>query len=125
MNVVPLGALKIWGPGDLAIPKLLRIAGTDALLTFGRLLRSEWGNFWFSQDIADAGLEVVENDTEGTRGLVKEMIDVLDERKAYSLEEEALQDRTQELFVPRNYSYHSRTRIGTKFLQKYENLGRV
>ena len=95
------------------------------MLTFGRLLRSEWGNFWFSQDIADAGLEVVENDAEEIRGLVKEMIDVLDERKAYSLEEEALQDRMQELFVPRNYSYHSRTRIGTKFLQKYENLVRV
>jgi putative glycosyltransferase (TIGR04372 family) len=123
--VVPLGALKIWGPGDLAIPKLYRIAGADELLTFGRLLQSEWGDIRSSKGISDAGLEVFENDADEIRGLVREMIDVLDGRRVYSPKEEALQARMQELFVPRNYTYYSKTRIGTKFLQKYENLVRV
>jgi putative glycosyltransferase (TIGR04372 family) len=125
VNVAPLGALKVWGPRDIAIPKLYRIAGTDELLPFGSLLQSEWGNLRSSKGIAVAGLEVVENDAGEIRDLVREMIDVLDEKKLYSPDEELLQARMQGLFVPRNYTYHSRTRIGSKFLQKYEDLIRV
>jgi putative glycosyltransferase (TIGR04372 family) len=125
VNMAPLGALKVWGPRDMAIPKLYKFAGTDELLTFGRVLQSEWGNIRVLRRLADAGLEVLENDADEIRDLVREMIDVLDERKVYSPDEEALQDRMQELFVPTNLTYYSRSRIGTKFLQKYENLVRV
>ena len=125
VNVVPLGALKVWGPLDIAIPKLYRIAGTDELLPFGRLLQSEWGDIRSSKGLAGAGLEVVENDADEIRGVVKEMIDVLNGLQDYSPKDETLQARMQRLFVPRNYTYYSKTRIGTKFLRKYEDLIRV
>lgn len=125
VNVVPLGALKVWGPRDIAIPKLCRITGTDELLSFGRLLHSHWGNIRSSEGLAEAGLEVLENDAHEIRCLVREMIDVLDGRQVYSPEDERRQVRMQELFVPKNYSYYSRTRIGAKFLQKYEDLIKV
>jgi putative glycosyltransferase (TIGR04372 family) len=122
VNVAPLGAVKIWGPRDLAIPKLFRKRSSGELAPFPEVLRSGFGDNRSSQKILNSGFELLDNTPDEIKDLVTEMIDRLEGKHSASSEAEDLQNQFQGLFSPSNYTFHSRTRVGEAFLRKYSHL---
>ncbi len=122
VNVAPLGAVKIWGPRDLAIPKLFRKISSGELAPFTEVLRSGSGDNRSSQKILNSGFELLDNTADEIKDLVTEMMDRLEGKHSASDEAECLQSQFQGLFSPSNYTFHSRTRVGEAFLRKYSHL---
>jgi len=122
VNNTPLGDVKVWGPRDLAIPKLYRNLTTRELEPFEIVFRSGVSKMTSSRAIADAGYEVIENSAEEIRQVVLEMMGVVDGSLSYSRAEKIRQEVFQKLFPPDNYSYHSGTKVGKHFLYNYRHL---
>lgn len=122
VNVAPFGAAKVWGPQDLAIPKLYKNSQSGELISFGKLLSSGHGDIRSSEGIHALGYAVVENSPEEILAVTTEMLDRLDGVLRETPADLALQHRMQALFTPRNYTYYSETRIGAEFLRTYEHL---
>lgn len=122
VNVAPLAAAKIWGPKDLAIPKLYRDRRTKELACFSEILRSGMGDMRSSQKILSTGFELLDNTPDEIRDLVSEMIDRLEGVHSASDEAESLQGQFQMLFSSSNFAFYSKSRVGEAFLKKYDYL---
>ena len=122
VNGAPLGAVKIWGPRDLAIPKLYKNIRTHKLASFAQILGSNIGNERSSEKILTCGFSLVDNTPEEIRDLALEMMNRLDKTHNPSDEAELLQNQFQSLFSSANVTFFSRTRVGEAFLKKYKYL---
>lgn len=122
VNGAPLGAVKIWGPRDVAIPKLYRNIRTQELASFREILASGIGDERSSDEILASGFSMVDNTPDEIRDLVVEMMNRLDRKHVSSDKAESLQDEFQRLFTPLNVTFFSQTRVGEAFLEKYRHL---
>jgi len=121
-NQIPLSVLAL-GPQDLSIPKLLWKRAEGRYLTFGEILGSRLGmGNCYAQEFEQAGVDIIESSPEDIRDLVLEMIDRLEGRLSYSVEDEARQRRYKGLFRPGHYSHGGACRMGRSFLAKHEDL---
>jgi putative glycosyltransferase (TIGR04372 family) len=122
VNVAPLGALKIWGPRDLAIPKLYQHENSGKLASFSEILHTGTGDLRSSSEIHSSGFRLVENSAAEIKEVVLEMVNRLDGIHVESELDSRLQSQMQELFVPSNYTFFSKTRIGADFLRSHSSL---
>ena len=120
-NLAPMSALS-YGPDDLDICKLLYSRTDGRYLRFPEIFGSPIANFRFTQQYADAGLEVHESTPGDVRDLALEMLERCEGVFTCTAEDERLQARFKALMQPGHYSYGSVTRIGRDFLRKYRHL---
>jgi putative glycosyltransferase (TIGR04372 family) len=121
-NQVPLSSVLQFGPGDVAIPKLLWSEKGGRYLGFEELLRSEAANFRFSNLYREHGIRVDENTAEDIRELVLEMVERVEGRAVYTDDDAARQGRFRALMRPGHYGYGGVNRIGRAFLRKYDSM---
>jgi len=121
-NCVRLAGVLPYGPGDIGIPKLIWSDKDSRYLSFKEVLGSSISHFWFDHSFTQAGLQPVENTPEEIRDLAVEMLDKVEGRLSYMLEDELLQERFKSLMNPTHYSYGAMSRVGRDFLRKYAFL---
>jgi putative glycosyltransferase (TIGR04372 family) len=122
-NMAPFSGIYPYGANDIGIPKLYRETSTGRLLPFKQILDLPMGNFRTTIEYASQGIELVENSPEEIRDLLAEQLKrITDPGFSYADEDELLQRRFRALFQPGHYSYGSKSRVGTAFLQKYRSL---
>lgn len=120
-NLTPLSQAYPLSGDDLGIPKLqARAAG--AIVPFADILDSPAGNFMFTAEFENAGLENIDNTPEETRELAVEMMDRLDDAAVYTDEDARLQERFRVAFARGRCKTGPESRIGRDFLRKYSNL---
>lgn len=120
-NMIPVETLGI-RQGDLSMPKLLWSSRLGRHLTFAEILGSEVGGYFFSQQYAEAGIEVQENSADDIRGLVTEMLDRLDGSHEATAPARQLHDRYMALFKPEHYSFGACSRVSEAFLVRHSHL---
>jgi putative glycosyltransferase (TIGR04372 family) len=118
----PVSAVLPYGVQDIGIPKLIRSVKEDRLLTFKEIFSSPIADFPFDHLFAANDIEAIENSSEDIRDIATEMMDRLDGKLEYSEEDERLQERFKSFMRPSHYSYGAISRVGSKFLKKYEYL---
>ncbi|MBX3503165.1 MAG: TIGR04372 family glycosyltransferase [Alphaproteobacteria bacterium] len=118
-NQAPLSGVYGIGIDDLAIPKRLKRDG--AFLSVGSLLRSPAGNYRFSEQYEEEGLEIVNNTPAEILALTTEMLERLGGAAVYTADDEARQDRFRSLFAKGHYSYGAASRIGRDFLRNLDD----
>lgn len=121
-NVAPIGTMFQLGPRDIDIPKLVWSFAEGRLLTFKEILDSSIGNFYYTHLYNEANVRVVDNSPEDIRGLALEMLDRIEGKAVYTVEDERLQEQFKALFRPGHRSYGGSSRIGRDFLRKYAVL---
>ncbi len=121
-NQAPLSHLLGFGVNDIAIPKLMWSKSERRHLSFGEVLRSDVGNFRYTNLFAERAIVPVENGPEEVRDLVLEMLERSQGLAVYTERDEELQRRFTALMRPGHYSYGGINRVGRQFLRKYESL---
>ena len=121
-NQAPLSTALKFGPGDVAIPKLLWSEESKRYLNFREIFDSDIASFRFTSLYQERGIRLVENAPEDVRDLALEMLDGSRGRAAHTPADEDLQRRFKALMRPGHYSYGGVTRLGRDFLRKYEHL---
>jgi len=120
-NILPVGAVLGFRPGDLGIPKLL--AREDgALMAFQEILKSPSGNFRFAQEYTNAGLDIIDNSAEEINELGMELLDRLAGKTNYTEADERNHARFLALLKPGHYSHGSPAEVGRTFLRRHEEL---
>ena len=120
VNVTPLAACKIWGPQDLAIPKLYFSKKTKEILGFKSLLNSPLGTFSHSFKIDEASISLLENSSEEILWAVTEMYEKIFLKKTLTSDPTQLQVDFNNLFNQSHITFYSKTLISSKFLEKYK-----
>lgn len=122
-NTVPFGSLS---PSSESIHlfKILKSKKENRFLTFSESLNSYLSSSTQDEDYAEFQIELLENSPEEIRDATIEMLNSLDLKKRYSPEEEMLQNQFRSLMHSYNPGFRSHARVGTKFLQKYQELNR-
>jgi putative glycosyltransferase (TIGR04372 family) len=122
VNMAPLGACKIWGPRDIAVPKIYRWAESGETMSFPQIFESELADARTTVVFNEHGVYLEESSSNEILGAVQEMLLRLDGKYVGSSSEESRQQAFMQLFQPHNYSYWSKTRVSAQFLSKYEAL---
>lgn len=121
-NFVHLAGVLPYGPGDIGIPKLIWSEKEGRYLSFKELLGYPTLHFYFDHSFTQAGLHPVENTPEDIRDFAVEMLDKVEGRLSYTMEDELLQERFKSLMNPTHFTYGSMSRVGRDFLRKYAFL---
>jgi|688.fasta_scaffold121948_2 putative glycosyltransferase (TIGR04372 family) len=120
VNVAPLAHCKIWGPQDLAIPKHYFCKKTKQILGFKSVLNNPMGSFRYSSKYEEDSISLIENSSEEILWAVTEMYEKIFLRKTPTSDQSQLQVDFNNLFNKSHYSFHSKTLISSKFLEKYK-----
>ena len=121
-NSAPMSMVGGFGSHDLSIQKLIWSNMNQRLLSFREIFDSEVGNYRFDYLYSKADLIVIDNDPEDIKQVALEMIDFLEGKYVYYLEDEQLQSKFKALMRPVHYSYGTISRVGRDFLRKYVSL---
>jgi len=121
-NLLPVSTVLPYGKKDLGIPKLLRSAKEQRLLTFPEVLGSPIGNMRYAKEYQQAGIDIIDNTSEDILGLALEQLERTERRAPYTAIDEDLQTRFKALLKPGHYTYGSDSRIGRAFLRKHAEL---
>jgi putative glycosyltransferase (TIGR04372 family) len=121
-NMLPVSVVLPYGKKDLGIPKLLRSAKEQRLLTFPEVLGSPIGNMRYGKEYQQAGIDIIDNMPEDILGLALEQLERTEGQARYSAVDEDLQARFKALMKPGHYTYGSDSRIGRDFLKKHAAL---
>jgi putative glycosyltransferase (TIGR04372 family) len=123
VNMAPLGTANHFGANDIGIPKLYKKIGTNNLLSFAEILNTEVGNFRDSNDFINAGIELINNTPEEILDLfIEQFLNIASTGYNYTIDDELLQEKYKLLITQKHYAYGSTSRIGAKFLKKYNYL---
>lgn len=122
VNVAPIAVAKIWTSKDLAIPKLYFRTADNSALRFKEIFKSDLADFQMSYKFENAGIYVKENTPDEILHAVMEFHALIFNKKDFSVEEKALQNKFDTLFTERNFGYYSKTPISPYFLKKYSHL---
>lgn len=120
-NIVPFGVRSFFAR-DIGIFKLQKSKITGKLLSFSHCLHSYLCSSIHADDYEEFQIELIENSSEEIRDVVIEMFDQLDDQLLSSSEDELLQKKFLSLLTPFNLNYQSPSKIGKRFLKKYESL---
>ena len=121
-NLIPLGNVHFWYPIYLFIPKKLWLLDEKRFLTFNEILKSDLAKAFHTDLYEQHGIEIVENSLEEIRALSVEMDDRLKGIWQSTEEDENLQKRFWDLYMPLKQNTKNFTRIGTIFLRENREL---
>lgn len=121
LNLVPLSQLNSQ-PNSLGVPKLLRKKKDGKFLKFNEALQEPFGNSFFDKTFNDAGLEVIDNDSDLILDCTIEALQRLNGSFVESQIDKNLQINFKSLLKPGHYGYGTSGIISTTFLRKYQNL---
>lgn len=125
-NVVPLGGdhmLGACGPGNLFIPKKLRMRASGRFMSFRGILESGASAYWDAHQYESLGIDVLENTPEEITTLVAEMDERLRGTWRTTEEDEHLQGRFWSLFADLRYLCDRQLlRVGAQFLRQNREL---
>lgn len=121
-NSAPPMGTAAWRRTDVFIPKKLWSRKRERFLTFKEIMTVGADRWFWSQQYAAAGLEVVENTPEEILGLAKELNEALDGTWVPTEEDGELQQRYRALIPPGRRCYGFPSRVGTEFLRKNREL---
>jgi len=117
-NMVPI-ADRWYGLNDISIPKRIWSKEDKKHLPFKDTLSYPLCCFRYHKQYIDRGMELVENTPEDIKALAIEMLDRLDGQ--YTEHEEGADFSSRFPLDERCASYYSKARLGTSFLEKYNN----
>ncbi len=120
-NLIPMHVMYRFLAADMGIPKLLRKCSGE-YVTFDENLNSPIANFNRPAEFRKNGLVCVDNSPEEIRDLAVEMLDRLDNKAAYTEEDEKWQADLRELFEINHGKTGPDSRVGRDFLRKYSHL---
>lgn len=119
-NFVPISRPPVSTTG-LGIPKLLRDRRSGRLLTFAEMVAGEPTMPYTRRD-SIPGIEILENEPEEIREVVREALEELDGKSIFSEADRARARRFLSIYPERHFAAHARSRISPAFLRKYERL---
>jgi len=120
VDAAPMGAVKVWGPGDIAVPKIYISNNSGLPIPFKDIFDSNLANIRRLHGFIENEVELVETPPDEVLEAVKEMFMQLE---GSSLESDKdLRHRFESLFNESNYTFYSKTKISTYFLRKYKHL---
>ncbi len=120
-NVIPMHVMYRFLTADMAIPKLLRKRSGE-YVTFDENFNSPIANIRRPAEFEKNGLVCVDNNPEEIRDLAVEMLDRLDNKAAYTGEDEKRQTDLRNLFEMKRNKNGPDSRVGRDFLRKYSDL---
>ena len=121
-NIAPLSSCFPNGEKDIGLPQLYRKIESGQLMSFAEILNSPLGDFRFTVQFKEAGIELVKNSPEEIRDLAIEQFQKLSGTHKETTLDEELQTRFKSLFKPRHLTYGSASRVSSAFLRKYQYL---
>lgn len=121
VNMIPMSALSPL-VSDISIPKMLWQDRESRMLGIDEILQSPIGDYRFAHLYRQAGITVVENTREDILDVTVEMLDRLDGCHTESEEDRALQNRFFSHLHVGHYSYGAKSRVGSAFLRKHQEL---
>jgi putative glycosyltransferase (TIGR04372 family) len=121
VNAAPLAACKIWGPQDIAIPKLYFNEKTKEIIGFKSVMNNPMGSFRYSAKFEEASVSLIENSPEEILWAVEEMYKKVFLKGQTSLQKTQLQLDFDSLFNDTHFTFYSKTLICAKFLEKYKD----
>lgn len=120
VNLAPAGAAKFWGPNDVSVPKVYRRSVDNSIVSFQEVFNSSLADYRFTSEFEKSGVYLQESSPDEILEACREMIAHLQgDPPEYS--NDYLQNRFNNLFTERNYSYHSQTKFSGYFLNKYKD----
>ncbi len=122
-NYIPVGYVHTWSDKFLTIIKLFRHRKESRFLNFKEIFIEELRNAVATKEYQDRDIEVLENSPEEIRDVVLEMEERLKEQWQSTEAQEGLQRQFWKLY-PLDPRLHivNKARMGTKFLEKYQDL---
>ena len=121
-NMAPLSSCFPNGEKDIGIPQLYRRIESGQLLSFAEILNSPLGDFRYTVQFKEAGIELVKNSSEEIRDLAIEQFQKISGTYQETNLGEELQNRFKSLFKPGHLTYGSSSRVSSEFLRKYQYL---
>jgi putative glycosyltransferase (TIGR04372 family) len=121
-NAAPMSMVGGLGSYDLSIQKLVWSDMNQRRLSFREIFDSDIGNYRYDYLYSESGVKVLDNDSEDIKQVVFEMMDRIEGKCIYSLEDERLQNKFKSMMRPVHYSCGTITRVGRDFLRKYAFL---
>lgn len=123
VDMIPVGRLHTWSENFLAIFKFLRDKKANRILKFRDMLVKDIGYASYTKEYEDRNFEVIENSPEDIRDVVLEMEERLKGKWVCTEKQEELQGRYWKEY-PLAVGLHgaNKSRIGSLFLEKYEDL---
>lgn len=106
----------------IGMPKLIRNKETGRLIKFSDIFKSKLCHFRLSDEIINAGVELVSNSPDEIYELVKELHESLLGRLVYTPNDNKRQDVIKSMIPPDHYASGAAARCGRYFLHKYEHL---
>lgn len=122
VNMAPMEMIHTYGTSNVGIPKLVWSLREERYLSFKEVFSSTIGNFRFDHLYSEAGVCPVENPHKDINEVAMEMLDRIECKALYTIEDERLQERFKSLMNSSHYSYGSISRVGRDFLRKYSFL---
>lgn len=121
VNMVPITALGL-GSRDLSIPKLHWSLPLGRYLTFAEVFSSVVACGQYSALYQQADIRLEDNSPEDIEELVDEMFAELSGHPQTNPQQLALQQRFQNLMLPKHYSFGGAAKTGAHFLQRHKEL---
>ncbi|GEM_PF-1252408 len=124
-NVAPLQALNVFKARatDLWIPKRYWSKEQKRFMTFSEIVGSGAGQFVFTKQFSDAGIELIENTPEEILDLAVEMEEILEDRRVLDGEERKMIDTFWNIALE-GRAWNGETQIALSFLKRHPDLVR-
>lgn len=119
-NVVPINHIPLLHK-DRFMPKKMRLKRESRLLTFKEIIEHCY-DFMLAKQYEEAGIDVLENNSDDILDLVVEMNELMDGKIRYFEEDEKNQKEFKTLFSKIHACYGFPSRIGNNYLKKYKGL---
>ena len=120
-NLIPMHVMYRFLAADVGIPKLLR-KHSGEYVTFDENFNSPIANIRRPAEFEKNGLVCIDNSPEEIRDLAVEMLDRIDNKAAYTGEDEKRQADLRNLFEINRGKTGPDSRVGRDFLRKYSHL---
>ncbi len=121
VGLAPLSVMSV-GVNDICIPMLYRSNKSRRLLTFNEIFKSKVSSINLNEDFEKYGISLEKNTQEDILDLTIEMFSRVFSSCEVDKSDELRQERFKSMLRPGHFSYGSASRVGRKFLEKYQHL---
>ena len=120
VNLAPAGAAKFWGPNDISVPKVYRRSVDNSIVSFQEVFDSSLADYRFTSEFEKSGVYLQESSPDEILEACREMMARFQGDRERNTDN-FLQNRFNQLFTKKNYSYYSQTKFSAYFLDKYKD----
>lgn len=120
VNLAPAGAAKFWGPNDISVPKVYRRSVDNSIVSFQEVFDSSLADYRFTSEFEKSGVYLQESSPDEILEACREMMARFQGDRERNTDN-FLQNRFNQLFTEKNYSYYSQTKFSAYFLDKYKD----